>query len=358
MPLKKVHPGTELKNILSKENITQRDFAAKIDITVSLLNSIIKGTRNLTVNIAISLEAAGYKTAVEWMKMQIEYQIEKSKQDEKFVKKTDDITTWKKVKQIIPFKFFKKMGIITNDISSDLKKIYNIYTVDNPESLEKVINDYKLNHFRKSSAFKESRNNVIGWSMLAENRALEIKVNPFNKSSEQVLINELRECFYKNLNTIKRTENILAKHGIKFFTLEKAEQTPVDGKSFMSENNPTIVLTLKYKRLDNFAFTLMHEIGHVFLHFTKAKYVNESFFINSTTIEKEEIEANQYAADCLLKNEIWQEFANQQKFDDISILAFAKRIKVHPGIIRGRICHFYPEYYTKRSKIHEINILK
>ena len=75
MSTKNSHPGFELNDILSSNNITQRDFAAKIGITVSLLNSILKGTRNINVNIAISLEVAGYGKATQWMEKQINFLI-------------------------------------------------------------------------------------------------------------------------------------------------------------------------------------------------------------------------------------------------------------------------------------------
>lgn len=359
MSVKNLHPGVELNIILSSNNITQRDFAAKIGITLSLLNSILKGSRNLTVNIAISLEAAGYGKATEWMNRQIDYLINEKKSDEEFSKKTDDITTFKEIENLVPIHYFKREGILKSDIVTDINTIYDIYKVSDLAELKRKISDYNFKHFRKSSAFAESKNNVIAWSMLAEYKAREIKTKVFDNTKELELIDELKKCFFKNKDTISESKKILTKYGIKFFPLDRPEKTPVDGKSFMSGDIPTIVLSLKYNRLDNFAFTLMHELGHVFLHLTQSKYKNDSFFVNTSNTEKEEFEANNYAKDHLINQEVWDDFIfSHEEYNDEIMLELSKKIKVHPGIIRGRICFQYPEYYSKRSVINKKNLLK
>lgn len=46
----------------------------------------------------------------------------------------------------------------------------------------------------------------------------------------------------------------------------KGEKTLVDGISFWSNGNPAIRMTLRHNRLDNFAFTLFHELEHIYKH--------------------------------------------------------------------------------------------
>ena len=47
-----IHPGLILEEILIESGITQRELASKINIAHSLLNNILKGNRNINVNIA------------------------------------------------------------------------------------------------------------------------------------------------------------------------------------------------------------------------------------------------------------------------------------------------------------------
>ena len=125
----------------------------------------------------------------------------------------------------------------------------------------------------------------------------------------------------------------------------------------MSNGVPSIVLSLKYKRLDNFAFTIMHELGHVFLHLT-GDYQGHSFFINSSKNDTLEFEANQFARNKLIPESEWEyfEIANNIFTDDV-ILNFAKKIKVHPAIVRGRVCFEHNKYYRRKSSITSTNII-
>ncbi len=54
--------------------------------------------------------------------------------------------------------------------------------------------------------------------------------------------------------------------GVKFFILSHLQKTYLDGAAFISSNNPVIVYTGRYKRIDNFWFTVAHEITHVLNH--------------------------------------------------------------------------------------------
>ena len=42
-------------------------------------------------------------------------------------------------------------------------------------------------------------------------------------------------------------------------------QSFLDGAVFYLDDNPVVVVTLRYDRIDNFWFTLLHEIAHVVL---------------------------------------------------------------------------------------------
>ena len=52
-------------------------------------------------------------------------------------------------------------------------------------------------------------------------------------------------------------------NGIGFEWVEHEKGASIDGYSFISNGSPYIVVTLRYNRIDNFAFTIMHEIGHI-----------------------------------------------------------------------------------------------
>lgn len=354
-----LHPGVLLGKTLDKKGLSQRELASRLDISHSLLSNILNGNRPINMKLAISLEAIDFDTANFWLTKQMEYELNLAKNDKELIKKQEIIKTWNQIENLIPISYFKKFNILTSDFEENITLIFKMYGASDLNTLENNINSYCFNNYRKSSKFKENKNNVIAWSLLAEFKAKLEKVNEFDITKENELVEELKKCFYKNNDTISKTKSILKKYGVKFLILDRPSQTPVDGKSFISGDNPAIALSLKYSRLDNFAYNVMHELGHVYRHLTNEKYKNFNFFTNAPNIEKEEFEADEFARNNLINLDDWYEFiSTQDKFDDDSILKFSKKIKVHPGIIRGRVCFENPEYYRKRTAITALNTLE
>ncbi|MCL6217042.1 ImmA/IrrE family metallo-endopeptidase [Zunongwangia pacifica] len=363
MPKHINHPGVNLKEIISERNLSQRDVSAKLDIAHSLLNNILKGNRNINTKIAIALDSAGFGNANDWLTRQMEYDLYIAEKDEDTIKKRKSIKDWSLIEDssIVPLSYFKKQNIGVST-SEDIQKIYQIYGVENVQELQQRIDKFNPTYFRKSSKFAENKNHVIAWSLLAKYKASILEVSKFNRSSEKELLENLKEIFYKGNDVVNKSQDILKKYGIKFFILDRPSKTPVDGKSFMSQENPAIVLSMKYKRLDNFAFTLFHELGHVFEHLTnpmKPEFNTEEFFVNSSNTELVEFEADNYARNGLIEQKLWNDFINlNEEFSDEVILDFAKNNKIHPGIVRGRVCFEYNEYYRKRSSITAMNRLE
>jgi len=60
--------------------------------------------------------------------------------------------------------------------------------------------------------------------------------------------------------------------GVVFFVLPHLQKTYLDGAAFYYENNPVIVYTARFKRIDNFWFTIAHEIAHILYHLDKFCY--------------------------------------------------------------------------------------
>ncbi|MCR9171091.1 MAG: ImmA/IrrE family metallo-endopeptidase [bacterium] len=354
---KVIHPGITLNELFKERDISQREFASIIDIAHSHLSDILNGKKPINASIAISLQAAGFKNAEYWMQEQIKFTIQEMLGDEKVVAKTDAIKDWNKYIDLIPVKFFKQHNLIGEDNRKNVALINDLYGVNNFDELKSRINKFSPARYRKSSAFKEVKSNLLAWEVLAKSKARDVKViNKFKKSFKNDLLSELNAIFYKNIDTLSKTKKVLSKYGVRFSTLDRPPQTPVDGKTFMVDGEPAICLTLKYKRLDNFAFTVMHELGHVFLHLTESDKYHE-FYSDFRPLDmvKEESEADRFATEALIPQAEWEQFYYNYDFTDASIKRFARKLKIHPAIIRGRVCHHHNEYYRRRSSINKDN---
>ncbi len=114
----------------------------------------------------------------------------------------------------------------------------------------------------------------------------------------------------------------------------------VDGASLhTSAAGPVLALTLRHDRLDNFWFTLLHELGHIALHLSDP---SDDVFIDSledTAIDEQEVEAeaNAFAKDGLIPRDLWLRSDAYRLGSEGSVLNLAKQLGVHPAIVAGRI---------------------
>jgi HTH-type transcriptional regulator/antitoxin HigA len=114
----------------------------------------------------------------------------------------------------------------------------------------------------------------------------------------------------------------------------------VDGASVhTSAAGPVLALTLRYDRLDNFWFTLLHELGHIALHLG---HPSDDVFIDSiedsaSDEQEPEAEANAFAKDGLIPRDLWLRSDARRLGTVGSVLDLAKQVGVHPAIVAGRI---------------------
>lgn len=351
-PVQATHPGVLIKDELdATPDLNQRILAKELDVKPSFLNEIIKGKRPVTADIAILLEKILGISADYWMKFQSQYEIDKARVKKKNIKKVKNIELWSIIKEYVPVRYFKKHNYLNDDIESDINTIKNIYEVDTIDSLVSSFSKDKLAYYRKSDKLKIDEKNMFAWSSLAQYEAKKQKTNTFNFDNLNQLCKNLNNIFYENSGTPERVKTVLNQFGIKFLLIDKLEKTPIDGFSFWSENNPAIALTLRYNRIDNFAFTIMHEIGHIDLHLRNDK---ERKFMDLTTkqnLDKCETEADNYAQQKLISKDIWQDILDHHlPLNDEKIKSLGDKHKINPAILLGRVC-YEMDYYAMKTTI-------
>lgn len=84
-PFEAIHPGELLLDELNCRNISQAKFASQIGVKPSLLNEIIKGKRNVNIEMALLLEASLGISAQMWMNLQNDYNLHKIQSDSSFM---------------------------------------------------------------------------------------------------------------------------------------------------------------------------------------------------------------------------------------------------------------------------------
>lgn len=130
--------------------------------------------------------------------------------------------------------------------------------------------------------------------------------------------------------------DMLSEYGIHLVFRKHLARTYLDGAAMWDskkKRNPVIGMTIRYDRLDNFWFVLMHELAHVSLHLKDSL---EAIF-DDLEGEKNDVEdeADQRALEALMPEEEWDKF-KPILLTPTAVSALAEELGVHPAIIAGR----------------------
>ena len=86
-----IHPGEIIKEELEYRHLAQNKLANQIGVSYKVLNDILNCRRNLTSSMAMLIEAAMGISAKLLMRMQLDYNMQISKQDKNFIQRLESI---------------------------------------------------------------------------------------------------------------------------------------------------------------------------------------------------------------------------------------------------------------------------
>lgn len=137
----------------------------------------------------------------------------------------------------------------------------------------------------------------------------------------------------------RRAQGRLAEHGIALVIERHLPRTHLDGAALrLADGRPVVALTLRYDRIDNFWFTLMHELAHVGLHLDN----DEEPFLDDLSLrvtDPLEKEADMRAQYTLIPTEIWESSPVRERATVLAVYDLAQEVGVHPAVIAGRVRH-------------------
>ncbi|WP_447887394.1 ImmA/IrrE family metallo-endopeptidase [Serratia fonticola] len=128
----------------------------------------------------------------------------------------------------------------------------------------------------------------------------------------------------------------LEKHGIAVVIEPCLKSTRIDGAALKDiDGLPIVALTLRYDRLDNFWFTLLHEVAHIWKHVND----DEAFLddLDASSEDKKESEANRLAREAFIPRAVWKRSDAYSSPSKETIDSLSRDLKITPAIIAGRI---------------------
>ncbi|HIF9411255.1 TPA: ImmA/IrrE family metallo-endopeptidase [Photobacterium damselae] len=179
-------------------------------------------------------------------------------------------------------------------------------------------------------------------------------IRPFESISKAEL-EELAKLSPK-VENLPELEHKLIEKGIILVLEPSIDGLKLDGCVYINSNNQAVVaLSLRMNRLDNFWFTLMHELAHLCLHPDQLSQpiLEDLETAPETLIEKQ---ADLLALNSLIPRNAWRTCRAKISFKQDDLFEFAQNLNIHPAIVAGRIRNEAKRYDRFSDIVHAVNV--
>ncbi len=342
-------PGEYVKDELESRGWSQADLATIMGRPVQLVNGIISGKKNITPETAQDLGEAFGTSAELWVGMEGTYRLGLLRKKEAAEgKNAGEIAERRRLlekKQALlekaPFKEMVKRNWVepcstADEIERQLNCFFGVKVLEQSIELPFAF------AARKSSSYCGHTPAQLAWVLRASSLANLVGAAKYDKKTFASGLADLHKLVAHEA-AVRHVPRMLANLGVRFVVVEHLTGTRMDGATFWinDRETPVIVMSLRYDRIDNFWFTLAHELAHVF-HDDECSIDDNLVGEGANKTEQKpdfEMRADKWASNYLVRDEDMNRFIlrTHPLYSKQSINQFANRIKVHPGIIAGQL---------------------
>ncbi|OPF51562.1 hypothetical protein BH721_01260 [Clostridium baratii] len=346
-----VPTGYIIKEYIEEKNISEETLKEALKMSTDELNRLFDGKVSLSEDIAIKLESLIPEVSSSyWLNLERKYNDFLNKENDNF-RKLDKLNL-KEISEKFKFKeVFKGMNW---DIRKQALEMLNILKIDSYDMFNNKYSNLQVDFFEDGGE-KEA---IAVWLGLCEEEA--------ELQEEDVENNKfILEKFEKKLKMIKAIANnsdldnslnsfkkLCNKLGVYFVELEAISNCKVRGALTTFKNHPAIFISRRFKTHDHTWFAIMHEIGHLLLHYNVGETLISMEESNNEekNTDKEE-EANEFARNFFIPNDEYNKFITRENFSEKDINVFAAKNKIQPGILVARLQHDgYLKMYEMNNK--------
>ena len=314
---------------MDKKGMTRRDLVPVIG-SRSKVSEVLSGKRSITMPMARALHRHLGIPAEDLLK-------EPTKNS---TGKTDDIE-WRK----FPLSQMAKRGWIEQKANLEENAEQLIRgLMQRAGSQDLVTALYRKNDQNRANAKTDTYAlNAWCWQVLAQAREREWTEQYRSQSDTEQLMREVARLSPSTDGPMRAVE-YLRERGIAVEIVPHLPRTHLDGAAMKDESErPVIGLTLRYDRIDNFWWVLMHELAHVTSHLKD----ENSTFIDDLRLESsnaKEEEADTIAEEVLIPRDAWDSSEAINRPTPLTVTALAQELGVHPAIVAGRARHVQKNY--------------
>ncbi len=332
--------GDHVKDELEYRGWTQNDLAEILEKSSKTISELVNNKISINYEWAMLLSSVFKQSPQFWMNLYIDFKnncVNESKDEENAQRKAL-IFEKLPIKEMQKKKWFPKFDSI-EELITQVKRFVGSEEL-NFDSFDKEFASVKL---RRSNLDNYLQRNAITWFAMAKHASNLFPLkSKYEKKKLSLLADNLINYTFET-DGVEKFITELNYVGVNFFVLEHLQNTYLDGASFLN-GRPVITYTKRHDRLDNFWFTVAHEIGHILLHLNDDNKV----FIDVIESKEEnnvndefEIEADKFANKILHVEQILQHFKPQRKYiQRKAVIEFSQKSKIHKSIIVGVLQHY------------------
>lgn len=317
-------PGATIKEQLNDRGMSQKEFAARMDMSEKHISRLINGDVHLTSEVAIRLEMVLGVPAKFWNNLESIYREKLNKAEMENIMEEDEALA-----NQFPYNEMSKYGWVppTKNINEKVINLRKFFGVVKLSLLENT--QITKIAYRRLSVTEKGDLALLAWVQEAKNESRNIITEQINTKGLIEIIPEIRKMTLQTPDAFcSQLKDILANNGVALVFLPHLTGTYLHGATFMDGNKFVVGLTTRGKDADRFWFSFFHELAHIILgHVVKKDEITE----------EDEKEANNWAKNNLIPKEQFDQLKNCSDYSSSSIKNFARNVGVAPGIVVGRL---------------------
>lgn len=206
--------------------------------------------------------------------------------------------------------------------------------------------------WRRTGSFANSLDEqlaLLAWTQKVLSESSELSTaNPFTPESINMAFLKSVAQLSRSTNGPRLAQQALKNIGVRMVVVRAIPGTKLDGAAMMSaDGEPVIGLTIRHDRIDNFWFTLLHEIVHIWRHIKAAgdtilddldeQSGSSDLEKGASSLDPREREADRIAGEALIPRSLWRRHEAFRNPRQDSIEDLARRLEIHPAIVAGKI---------------------
>jgi HTH-type transcriptional regulator / antitoxin HigA len=341
-------PGQLVKEAMEEKGWNQSDLAFALGTTTAAINQILNDKRSISHNMARALGTALEHSAETFARAQAEWDVQRAEEPDPLVFARARILSHYPLREMI------KRGWIDPEHRKGTleQQVCRFFGV---QSLDEVPH---LTYSAKKTDYSDVPPAQLAWLFRVRQISSEMHPETYSSAKLDEAVVAFKEMRHEP-EAVRHIPRLLNNAGVCFVVVEGLPGGQIDGVCFwLGANRPVIGMSMRFDRIDNFWFVLRHECAHVLHGHGKSHAIIDLDVEDNSfsSLNEEERIANTEATDFCVPYEQMQSFYLRKNpfFSESDVLAFSKRVKVHPGLTVGQLQRMSKRYDLLRKHIVKV----